>query len=99
MNQLTEVDKSKAQLSNVMERQDAVRKRLANAKASRSKDAELAGAENRVRIQRKRYDEGASEYNRMAKGLLNGIWCTVFRLPSAVPLSNDVNFSASGVAQ
>ena len=93
---LTEVDRAKAQLVNVMERQKAVQKRLSGAPESRGKAAELAGAENRVRIQRKRYDESATAYNGQATGFLNSIWCTVFTLPSAVPLSNEPHFIMGG---
>ena len=63
-----EVSKARAQLVNVIERQHSVQNRLASAPFSEGKDAELAGAENRMRIQRKRYDEHATRYNRSANG-------------------------------
>ncbi len=88
------VDQQHAQVVNVMERQAETKTRLADHPHSSSKAAELAGAENRVRIERKRYDEEAASYNRKAASFPNSLWRGLFGLPSARPLSNDDAFKA-----
>ena len=99
LDHLADVRQAKAQLVNVSERQQSVRARLLNATPSTGKDAELEGAENRVRIQRKRYDERVTAYNRAANGSLASLWCSLFGLPTAIPLSSDPDFTLTGTIQ
>jgi hypothetical protein len=84
-----QVERQSAQVINVMERQVETQKRLAEQPHSPSKAAELAGSENRVRIERKRYDEHAAYYNAQAGSFPSSLWCMLFGLPDAVPLSNS----------
>lgn len=50
---------------------------------------EMAGAHNRIAVERKRYDEAASEYNRAARSLPTA-WLLPFTgLPESVPLSKN----------
>ena len=88
---LSEVEQRQAQVRNVMERQEAVESRYQNLPANPSRDAELAGAENRIRIERRRYDEVAAEYNAAAGGFPGKIWSILFGLPDRVPMSNEVD--------
>ncbi|MEM1414482.1 MAG: hypothetical protein AAGH15_06265 [Myxococcota bacterium] len=86
------VERSRAQLVNVRERQQAVEARLHAAtpdpERAAERDAERAGAENRVRIERRRYDEAAATYNGEARGLV-GEWAAAWAgLPREVPMSD-----------
>lgn len=90
------VERQKAQWDNVLERQRAVQMRVAAQPESRDKAAELAGSENRVRIERKRYDEAATAYNRRASGFPTGIWRNLFGFPDAYPLSNALSTPSTG---
>ena len=93
--ELVDVRKTQSQLLSVTARQQKVEARWADTPASRDKTAELAGAENRVRIQQKRYDAKAANYNRQANGILARVWCKFFGLPTQIPLSSDAAFRAS----
>src|SRR5690606_2826466 len=55
-------ERQRAQVINVLERQQATTAQWAGAAESADKHAELSGAENRVRVERARYDELATEY-------------------------------------
>ena len=87
---LGEVERQKAQVRNVIERQEAVARQWNEAPPSPDRDAELSGAENRVRIERARYDEAAARYNTQAGGPLGRLTATLFGLPARVPLSNEM---------
>lgn len=89
---LAEVERASAQVTNVLERQEATKARLADAPASAEREAELSGAENRVRIERRRYDEAASDYNTRAGGFPGVIVVRLFGMPQAVELSNVRTF-------
>ncbi len=85
-----QVQLRRAQVRNVLERQLSVEKRYRQAPPSPERDAELSGAENRVRIERRRYDQAATEYNTNAGGLLRRLCAPLFGFPKQVPLSTDV---------
>lgn len=80
------VDRQKAQVINVVERQRATVHQWAGAADSPDKQAELSGAENRVRIERARYDELVTVYRGHAGGLAGTIW----GYPSSLPLSSEI---------
>ena len=86
------VESSRAQVTNVRERQAAVVKRYAHAPAGREHDAELSGAENRVRIERARYDKAAAAYNAQVGSPWAGLCARAFGLPAHVPPSNKVQW-------
>ncbi len=48
---------------------------------------EMAGAHNRIAVERKRYDEAASEYNRAARSLPVAWLRPLTGMPASVPLS------------
>lgn len=87
-----DVARARAQVDNVQERQREVRKRYAARDASASKDAELDGAENRVRIERARYDQAAQRYNSAAGTAWGGFSAKLWGLPKSKPLSNEAEW-------
>jgi len=89
--QLSVAEQKRAQVKNVLERQKKVERRVKELKPGPEKDAELAGAENRVRIERRRYDQAASKYNAKAGGVFASLCARLFGLPPRLPLSNEVN--------
>lgn len=88
----TAVEQHRSAVINALERQKAVQARLAGRAPDREVDAELAGAENRVRIAEKRYDEAATVYNRAAGGWTSGLFGGLFGYPDAVALSADAHW-------
>jgi len=87
-----QVERVRAQVENVRERQVAVVARLASAEASAGREAELSGAENRVRIERARYDEAAAAYNAAAGSAWAGLCVTASGLPERAALSNEAHW-------
>ena len=79
-----QVERARAQVENVRERQVAVVARLASAEAS--------AAENRVRIERARYDEAAAAYNAAAGSAWAGLCVTASGLPERAALSNEAHW-------
>ncbi len=86
---LSLVEQAQSQLENVTARQVTVIDQWGDRADSNERDAELSGAENRVRIEQRRYDEAAAEYNASAGSVLGRLWSGLFGLPSQVPLSNQ----------
>lgn len=86
---LAEIERSDAQLVNVQERQEAVVRQWDNAAPGPDRDAELSGAENRVRIERARRDEAAAAYNARVGAAWPSIVAGIFRLPTHARLSDD----------
>ncbi len=86
---LAEVERSHAQLVNVRERQDVVLQQWGTMPPSPDRDAELSGAENRVRIERARYDEAAAAYNAEVGTAWGGFVARMFGLPARARLSDD----------
>lgn len=87
---LGDVQSKAAQLESVRERQARVQAMYAGRAATLDSDAELLGAENRVRVEQKRYDEAAARYNAEARGLGAGLATSLFELPDRVPMSNEL---------
>lgn len=84
-------ERQHAQVANVLERQRATEKQWASAADSSDKQAELSGAENRVRIERARYDELATQYRRHASGLFGWLVTGVTGYPRSLPLSSETS--------
>lgn len=87
-----EVDRAHAQVQNVRERQAATLRQWARRGTSPDRDAEISGAENRVRVERARYDAAAADYNAAAAGPWGGLCAKVHGLPHQVRLSNEVHW-------
>ncbi len=88
--ELAEVQRTRAQVRTVVERQAAVEARWRDAPDGVERNAELSGAENRVAIERRRYDEAATRYNSAGGGFFAALAASWFELPEQVPLSSDV---------
>lgn len=87
----TLVEQQRSAVANAIERQAAVKARYAGRAPDREADAELSGAENRVRIAEGHYDAAATAYNRSAGGL-PGLFGGLFGYPDSVPLSADITW-------
>lgn len=87
----TEATRARAQLINVVERQRATVRQWQGQPDGPEKMAELSGAENRVRIERKRYDDAASAYNEAATSFPGSVWRGLFGRPEALPLSHTLS--------
>lgn len=80
----------RAQVVNVIERQAATHSTWGPAPESPERRAELAGAENRVRIARRQYDEAAAAYNAAATSFPGSLWAGLFGHPDRMPLSSEI---------
>jgi hypothetical protein len=83
-----EVARARAQLVNVRERQQDTRALWEASSNARERLAELSGADNRVRVERQRYDEAAAAYNASAGAFPNRLWTAFFGYPTSVPSSD-----------
>src|SRR5262249_18031250 len=90
---LGEVEKARSQVDNVIARRAEVRARLADAKDvdANDKNVELPGADNRVAVEKRRYDEAATRYNKKAGGFPASVWVSLFGMPARVPLSRETS--------
>ena len=86
------VEKHRAQVLNVRDRQRATAVQWDGVADSPRKSAELTGAENRVRVEQKNYDAAAVEYNDTASGLMARVVVAWGDYPESVPLSSEVKW-------
>ena len=84
------VERQRSQVVNVVERHRATRAQWDGAADSSDKHAELSGAENRVRVERARYDELVIAYRREAGGLGGRVVAAIAGYPSTLPLSSEL---------
>ncbi len=85
-----EVAAKRAQVVNVLERQRTTHAQWKDEPSSERKSAELSGAENRVRIERQRYDLAASAYNARVASFPNSLWAAIFGHAKHQPLSDEL---------
>lgn len=88
---MLEAEQQRSQVVNVMDRQVATRAQWDDAPDSPEKRAELSGAENRVRVERQRYDELATEYRRHATSLGGRVVVWLGGYPPELPLSASID--------
>lgn len=88
---LQDVTRQRAQVRNVLDRQEAVQSRYATSAPGPERDAQLSGAENRVAVEKRRYDQAATEYNASASSFPQSMVVGLTGLPRAVPLSTEVS--------
>lgn len=81
---------ARSQVTNVIERQRASDAQWRDLPNSPERSAELAGAENRVRIERMRYDQAAGAYNASSTSFPKSLWAALFGHPDRIPLSNEL---------
>lgn len=88
---LTAVERQRAQVANVTRRRAETLAGVASMPPGQDREAELAGAENRVAVERRRYDEVVVGYS-AAVASFPGAWvASLSALPDRLPLSNDVH--------
>lgn len=83
-----EVEQHQAEVANQKARQGSVEAHYRDLPDSLDKQAELIGAENRVRVATQRFNEAAARYNRAVR-LPPASMLTGGSLPSMVPLDHD----------
>lgn len=88
---LLEAERQRSQVVNVMDRQVATRAQWVDAPDSADKRAELSGAENRVRVERQRYDDLATEYGKEAMSLGGRVVAWLGGYPAELPLSSEID--------
>ena len=88
---LLDADRQRSQVVNVLDRQRATEAQWAESPDSADKQAELSGADNRVWVERKRYDDLVTEYQRHATGLWGSVWVRWAGYPETLPLSADID--------
>lgn len=87
---LADVARQRAQVRNVVERRERVQQRYGSATPGPERDAELSGADNRVSVEQRRYDEAAAGYNASATSFPSVLVVRLTGLPPSVPLSSEV---------
>lgn len=75
-----------AQVRNVQDRRAAIDARLGHREPTPDVDAELIGAENRVRVEAQRYAQVAARYNEVASSGWASWVASIAGLPDQVPL-------------
>lgn len=85
-----EVEQARSQVETVIERRARVEEIWRDQPSSLDRDAELAGAENRVGVERRRYDEAASEYNATASSIPHALVCGWVGVPCHAPLASEI---------
>lgn len=91
---LAAVERQRSQVHNVVERQAAVEAQWRDRSPSPARDAELSGAENRVRIERRAYDDAVTDYNTAAQGFPAVVFRGLLGFPEPQPLSAAVDWTA-----
>ncbi|MFY2562939.1 hypothetical protein ACN469_35425 [Corallococcus terminator] len=88
---LSEVARQRAQVRNVLERREALRARQDTVTPGPERDAELSGADNRVSLEMRRYDERAANFNASIASFPTGWVGRLSGLPSVLPLSSELS--------
>ena len=86
---VAEVELHHSNVAGALERQKNTEKRYKEASRTAAVDAELDGAENRVRIAQQRYDRAASQYNSTSLSMLHRPWVSLLGFPSGYQLSSE----------
>ena len=87
-----EVDRARSQVVNARERQAATVARWQGQAADPDREPELSGAENRVLIERERYDQAAAAYNAQTGSSWAAVCARLRGLPAEAPLSSEVTW-------
>ncbi|NRD54420.1 hypothetical protein [Corallococcus exiguus] len=88
---LAEVAQKRSQVRNVVERRETLHARLDQLTPGLNRDAEVAGADNRVAVEQRRYDERAAAYNASAASFPTSWVVRLSGLPPSLPLSSEVS--------
>lgn len=87
-----EVERTRAQVVNVRQRQAEVLARLGAPPFSVEQEAEVSGSANRVRVEQRRYDEAAAAYNAVTGSTLARLAARLQGRPATVPTSDAVTW-------
>lgn len=79
-----------AQVRTVMGRRAATEAQWATQPVSAERNAEIAGATNRVAIELRRYDVVVRSYNKLSGSWRGALACRIEGLPGRMPYSNEV---------
>lgn len=88
---LADVEGTRAQVVNVLERQVATRRQWEGKPDSPDKQADISGSENRVRVESKRYNDAAAAYNATARAFPGSLWAVLFGFPSELPPAHQLS--------
>ncbi|AKF85485.1 hypothetical protein MFUL124B02_13115 [Myxococcus fulvus 124B02] len=88
---MADVARQRAQVRNVLERRESLRARLHSLTPGPERDAELSGADNRVSVEIRRYDERAASFNAAVTSFPSGWIGRLSGLPASLPLSSEVS--------
>ena len=86
---MSEAEAARAQVKNVVAYRERVVALWQGQPTTREHTAALAGADNRVALESKRYATAAAEYNEAARGFPGSLWASLFGMPGALPTSVD----------
>jgi hypothetical protein len=81
------VEAAQAQVVQVTDHQEKIEARYKGLELTPDREAEIIGAGNRVRVETRRYDKAAAEYNRYADGIAGSAAQFIFTHPSHMRLS------------
>jgi hypothetical protein len=87
-----QLEQARAQVVNVRQRQEEVLARVKDLPTTTETEAEVSGAANRVRVERRRYDEAAAAYNVSVDGPLARLAARLRGLPVTAPPSDAVSW-------
>ncbi|MFY1832286.1 hypothetical protein ACN47A_40695 [Myxococcus fulvus] len=88
---MAEAARQRAQVRNVLERRESLRARQHTLTPGPERDAELSGADNRVSVETRRYDERAATFNAAIASFPAGWIGRLSGLPASLPLSSEVS--------
>lgn len=83
-------ENARAQVRSLVEARAVVVAREQGMPESREKMAALSGADTRVTVAKRRYDEAVLEYNQAAGSFPGSLWAAIFGRPSAFDTSDQV---------
>lgn len=87
--QSTEVELHISYVQTALDRQAVIQKRYGTLEPTLDSNAELDGAENRVRVAQRRYDKAVNDYNRSSLSILHRVWIVFLGFPQRYPLSGE----------
>ncbi len=89
--QRTVVEAKRAQVVSVVKRRNDLLANIEGAGlASEERWAEVSGSENRIAVEKRRYDEAATEYNRRAASFSGSLGAALFDHPKHMELSSEI---------
>ena len=89
--QRADVDAKRAQVTDVIGRRNDMLSKLEGVDlANEERWAEISASEDRIAVEKRRYDEAATEYNRRAATFSGSLGASFFGHPKHIELSNEI---------